>query len=589
MKASDPWHVLGIAPTDDVRAVRRAYAARLKSIEIDTDPEGYAALRLARDAAQRLANGQGDDAERMDGADRPAPQGEGEGELRLDVNPFHAPAIMAPAHDGSWLSLRTVALPADPMLWRWSELIGISSDGVDAIIAIPQRATLMPPRIDTHAAQTIIAFADGAGAEPEFDHFEAIIAILFRDGVRRDTMPSDEEERALLEHFDGIRHGRRIGEMTYYADVERWCADIIAHGAPASNCLMAPAAAFFRWRERAGELGEGDAVAFINRRLNIFAFIETISKPEHLWNKAWTELTTYAHEHSRRGWGVKRQHVRELLEHVRSENPDVEQHFDGTRVALWETKREWGSFPWVQIVVGGFMLLSVLGKCSQEMSRPPLPPIDLAGAGYIAPDPTQQRLQIDNALRARGYSDLTLAVAEQENPELAQMLKSNWTVVAEEGRGMGGFEDRLAAALSDRLVMAIRTARYEDVADYHRNRIAWARAYREQGAVLCDDYLRRGDTPPVAGIDAFQLREREIEERVLRTAKAPFPPGGTEVTIPGEIVADVLARTRLPDARVRASMAGDGDATDRCAVRIALLDAVLRMPPKQGLPILRAL
>ncbi|MCA1197499.1 hypothetical protein K9B35_05945 [Sphingomonas sp. R647] len=584
---SDPWHVLGIAPTDDVRAVRRAYAARLKSIEIDTDPEGYAALRLARDAALRLANGQGDGGDRLDGADQSGPQSEGE--LRLRVNPFHAPAIMAPAQGGGWLSLGTIALPADPIMWRWSEVIGRSDDGVDATIPIPDRATLKPPRLDAHVAQTIMAFGAIAGSEPEFDHFEAIIAILFQDGVRRDTMPSADEERMLLEHFDGIQHGRRIGEMNYYADVERWCADIIAHGAPASNCLMAPAAAFFRWRERAGELGEGEAVAFINRRLKVFEFIETVSKPEHPWNKAWTELTTYAHEHSRRGWGVKRQHVRELLEHVRSENPDLEQHFDGTRVALWETKREWGSFPWVQIVVGGFLLLSVLGKCSQEMSRSPLPPSEVAGPGYIAPDLTQQRFQIDNALRARGYTDLTLAVAEQENPELAQMLKSNWIVVAEEGRGMGSFEDRLAAALSERLVMAIRGGGYEDVADYQRNRVAWAQAYRERGVVLCDDYLQRGDTPPVAGRVEFQRREREIEERVLRTAKAPFAPGGSEVTIPGEIVADVLTRTRLPEARVRASMRGDGDATDRCAVRIALLDAVLRMPRKQGLPILRAL
>ncbi|WP_066660024.1 hypothetical protein [Sphingomonas sp. CCH9-E2] len=584
---SDPWQVLGIAPTEDVRAVRRAYAARLKSIDVDTDPEGYAALRLARDAALRQANGQGDGADHAESADQAAPQGNGE--LRLRVYPFHPPAIMAPAQGGGWLSLRIATLSQDAILWSWSELIGGSSEGSHAVIPIPRSATLRPPRRDMEAAQTIIAFADSAGIEPEFDHFEAIIAILFRDGVRRDTMPSDEEERALLAHFEGIRNGRRIGEMTYYADVERWCADIIAHGAPASNCLMAPAAAFFRWRERAGELGEGDAVAFINRRLKVFEFIDTVSKPEHPWNKAWTELTTYAHERSGRGWGVKRQHVRELLAHVRSENPDVEHHFDSTRVALWENQSEGGSFPWGQVIIGGLLLLSVLGKCSQEVSRPPMPPSDLAGVGYIAPDPTQQRFQIDNALRARGYTDLTLAVAEQENPELAQMLKSNWTVVAEEGRGMGGFEDRLAAALNDRLILAIRTAPYAEVADYQRNRIAWARAYREQGAVKCDDYLRRGDTPPVAGRTEFQSRQWTIEERVLRTAKAPFPPGGGGVTIPGEIVEEVLNRTRLPEARVRASLRGEGDATDHCAVRIALLDAALRMPRKQGLPILRAM
>lgn len=45
------WDVLGIAPTDDGRAIRRAYAARLKAIDPETEPETFRALRRAFEEA----------------------------------------------------------------------------------------------------------------------------------------------------------------------------------------------------------------------------------------------------------------------------------------------------------------------------------------------------------------------------------------------------------------------------------------------------------------------------------------------------------------------------------------------------------
>lgn len=45
------WRTLGIEPTTDRSAIRRAYATKLRAMDVDADPAGFARLRDARDAA----------------------------------------------------------------------------------------------------------------------------------------------------------------------------------------------------------------------------------------------------------------------------------------------------------------------------------------------------------------------------------------------------------------------------------------------------------------------------------------------------------------------------------------------------------
>ena len=51
----DPWQVLGIAPTDELRRIKQAYTGRLKRTHPEDDPEGFRELRQAYEIACAFA------------------------------------------------------------------------------------------------------------------------------------------------------------------------------------------------------------------------------------------------------------------------------------------------------------------------------------------------------------------------------------------------------------------------------------------------------------------------------------------------------------------------------------------------------
>ena len=57
----DMWKILGLEPTEDTAAIKRAYAQKARTCHPEEDPEGFLALRNAYQAALRWAETGGEE------------------------------------------------------------------------------------------------------------------------------------------------------------------------------------------------------------------------------------------------------------------------------------------------------------------------------------------------------------------------------------------------------------------------------------------------------------------------------------------------------------------------------------------------
>jgi hypothetical protein len=309
-----PWRTLGLDPTEDRGAIRRAYASKLRQIDPDRDVEGYTRLRNARDHALALA------------------QSTVPGEVREPVT--------ADERRDEW--------PDEPR---------------------PDEAA---EELEGSASSRPL------GDEPEQPLApQILLGILFPAGQTSEEPLDRDELMAAEQALAAILGQAETSSIDEQAGIENWLAHHLASSWPRSAWLVEQAALAFGWMEESGQLGERPAVHFLNQRLKGMGFVAKVQQPGHTLHKAWTELAKPGPKGTFAFMRARRDDVRLLLDGIRERYPEVEGHLDPERVASWEGSQEAepGS-AWLTFVILA-SAAGLLRLCAASFDSTPPPPIDV--------------------------------------------------------------------------------------------------------------------------------------------------------------------------------------------------------------------
>lgn len=553
------WRTLGIEPTDDTRAIRRAYAVKLKSIDVDRDPQAFIALREAFEQAQNEARWmQYDQAE----------EEEAEATETAADQPEQAPS--EPEEDpDEWDDESDLEIDFD----AWER------DPLAAEIAFA------PPAPNPWAPPT---------PEDYDDHARALADLLL--GEHAEQWASPEETEAMLAHWQRITRDPRMQEMSFYADAENWFADLIARAVPFSDPLVTPVADHFDWMRAAGEISQSPAIAYVVRRRQSLDFFDAVRAPSHPLNAAWRELSRPATEHSRRGWTSGKK-VRELLATVRTHYPELEANFDSYRVARWEPTTEKRGWSWSGALIVWFLIAALHfanSQCQPRNRSDRIPSISVPSPDDIVL--SNARVDIDRVLQQFYDSDLDIAMIEEKNPDLHAALMARWGDAFKHKESWTKFTGSLRLLLNARVQAGLGTTSLPLLRDYYRLTADRALALRAGSTDSCADYLAGKDYDASKLPASLKDRNRALTAKILLTTKASKTPATATspderkiFSVPGFIIDKAAKRAGMTRDQLSESMRYQGPAPQQCDGRIAFLETVLAEPDAAVGKLLRAM
>ena len=409
-----PWSVLGLDAGADAGAIRKAYASRLKAIDPDTDPAGFARLREARETALRLARRAGPLAD-------PAPAFIDEAPPAA-IWPYAAPDFDAGPASGDAALTVNVSLPGSAAIPAPATIIGQArSEPLAATPIVDPFATVIAPHASAAPLPTI-----ASNPQPE----KRLYALLLGNGEGDETTLDDAELAAAQDCLGLILRDAAQADLTQHDAIEAWVADTLAEAWPRSAPLLATAAESFRWEAEAGKLGERPAIAFLNARRKGYRFQEEVLDRKHIYHKAWIELQRPGPRDLFALFRTNRSDVDKLLTGVRRNFPELENHFDPERVAAWQAparfriglRKGW----WV------FVLLSVAVRLAISLSQSDETPLQQLSPQALMTLQQHGRAEAAALMAAFGPGH-DLAWLEQRQPELAQVIQSNVRLQTEAG------------------------------------------------------------------------------------------------------------------------------------------------------------
>lgn len=549
------WAQLGLARTDDAGEIRRAYARKLKTIDVDADPQAFVALREAlnqalwdaedaRWQAQEDARAAEEDAQSPDPADT----------LLVDL----------PREDGR------------DSIWRELEDVAAREDGA---------SPLPLPADDRDAPGQAAPNPEAAAQEARNARFAALEQLLFpgENAPPADPDALDAALRAILDHPD-------METIDHSARVEAWLADALYHAIPHSDPIIGVAIDRFGWAQRLGNWDQPWILDALVRRRESFRFMQDVATPGHALHRAWRDLQS-----DRESLGLftigRRGEIEQLLGAIRRDYPDAEAALNPRRVALWEERLGGGvkgGLTWAMFIFWGLFILAKIftatnGSTSTSQRSVSAPPPIVRT--YIDAD-----TDLDPIVRRVSGHQIDVLDIKTGNSVLYRNLVRRWEEARADNEQSNVFDGDVHDMLTRAIGNSLRSGGYtlqSTYWQYHRDRIIWLRS---RGVEDCDGRRQQGLLPSLPP----ELVERwgQIKAQALLTPAGPsVPPLSEDATfsfrIPGPVVETIARQTDLDGSALSNALLGRGPPTANCTASIALIDAALALPERRGAPLLR--
>ncbi|WP_086738537.1 hypothetical protein [Erythrobacter colymbi] len=544
-----PWSRLGIDPTKDTGAIRKAYADILRATNLDDDIAGYAELRRARDHALWLA-AQPDVEEESAGEED---EGEVYGLGSLDDDDDDDDIGL-----GDW----------DDADYPWDD--SPSAQHPDPVSGDDPAPELTEAQLRAQAAWNTmldVLYPDGEPSEEAVTH-EQLETGLAALGV----LIARAEEADLLEH-DALDNA--LGEL-------------FARTWPRSAPFVEPANEAFHWLGEAGALEERYALRFLNDRLKGMRFHEKVQQPGHPLHKAWAELSRPGRAGFVDRLRVRRLDIHRLLTGIRERYPELESLLDAERVRSWENGggvaegasnagRGFGGA--LLFVVLFFALMrgvaALMGPTGDDdAGKPPLAEVEAA----------LKTAELDIAADRVFGKGFKFADVRAADPNFAKTFEALVSIA-----------DKAPIEPIDyartQAIGASQVAANNELVVRADLKSLWLNAARRLPGDACQK-LMRGDLRKLdlKLTDKEQSREQALLRQLLeaKVLSNKAEGGETRYTIPGWLIEAMLKRSGLSEERLVAALRNP-DSPDRCGVEFALVEAVRAAPGKVPKEVLKGL
>ena len=355
--------------------------------------------------------------------------------------------------------------------------------------------------------------------------------------------------------------------------VDYWLCEVLAESWPRSAPLLEQSAETFDWLAQSGEIGERPALQFLNPRLRGMRFVAKVEVEGHPLHRAWEELKRPGKRGFFDRFRVGRDDVETLLGGIRTRYPEVESYLDQERVASWEKPApSW--IAWIiQRVFIAIVLIQAVALCGRAFDDNDLP-----------------QAELDQVVAEAFGAGRTMAAVQAADPDLADQIHATIEFDRAQGDALAKVEQAVVVRLREMAAMAMEDAPKDELLAIIAVRRDLFAAMSEAGSPACAAYLSSARVPEGVRVpEETRTAERALMWRLAR-ARLLDPEwtasDSRSLPLPPWVGPEVTRRTGLSVERINAVLRGE-ETPDLCAVRIALIDALLSRPDEAPIELLR--